>query len=244
MVEEYERQNNLVDTTDCLEAIGVFKSWKNGLFVILLLSLLLLQGSFWVVNLGYVEAGGNEAETEVVSATADETVSKVQEAAKQVAAEPNEATETAVVEKPTEKKTARFSLKADHLVLVIRFLNFLVIPVAILYCLTMLFSLKVSLLGRLGGINHISRAFFLSLLAVVLLLPWQVLFNGVVKGVLFTPQELISKHAAVSDSDLFGTALYYLRFVVYWSFEVLLFILAQIRGARWAKAILARLEVV
>jgi len=244
MIEEYERQNNLVDTTDCLEAIGVFKGWKNGLFVILLLGLLLLQGSFWVVNLGYVKTGSNEAETEVgVSATADETASKVQEAAKQVAAEPNEAAEPAA-EQQVEKKLARFSLKMDHLVWVIRFLNFLVIPVAILYCLTMLFSLKVSLLGRLGGINHISRAFFLSLLAVVLLLPWQVLFDGVVKGVLFTPQELISEHTAVSGSDLFSTALYYLRFVVYWLFEVLLFILAQIRSARWAKAILARLEVV
>jgi hypothetical protein len=55
----------------------------------------------------------------------------------------------------------------------------------------MLFALKVSMLGKLGGINHISRAFFLSLVMVVLLLPWQRFFSGIVAGAIYSPAELL-----------------------------------------------------
>ena len=49
--------SSLLDTTDCLEAIGVFRGWKNFLFVITIICLLLLQGAFWLVNGGIVKAG-------------------------------------------------------------------------------------------------------------------------------------------------------------------------------------------
>ncbi|MBN2594218.1 MAG: hypothetical protein JXA81_11985, partial [Sedimentisphaerales bacterium] len=55
MNENQAGPNNLLDTTDCLEAVGVFKGWKNFLFVIVLLCLLFLQASFLLVDLGYVE---------------------------------------------------------------------------------------------------------------------------------------------------------------------------------------------
>ena len=106
----------------------------------------------------------------------------------------------------------------------------------------MLFSLKVSMLGRLGGINHISRAFFLSLLMLVLLLPWQIIFSNVVTGAIFTPSELLKWHFSEMDS-LFDITLYYLRFSGYWLLILLLLIFSQIRSSRWAKAILRRLEV-
>ena len=47
--------NNLLDATDCLEAIGVFRGWKNFLFAIIVLSLLLTQACFWLVNTGYIK---------------------------------------------------------------------------------------------------------------------------------------------------------------------------------------------
>ena len=68
-----------------------------------------------------------------------------------------------------------------------------------MYCLSLLFSLKVSLMGRLGGINHISRAFFLSLAMFVLVLPWQKFFSGVVAGVIFTPDELLNRFEAMQE---------------------------------------------
>jgi hypothetical protein len=108
----------------------------------------------------------------------------------------------------------------------------------------MLFSLKVSLLGRLGGINHIARAFFLSLTFAVLLLPWQRFFPGVVIGAMFTPAELQSACAKAGDYNIFATILQYLRFTGLWLLVLLLLIFSQLRSGRWAKAILRRLEVI
>ena len=238
MDENQAKQNNLVDTTDCLEAIGVFRGWKNFLFIIAICCLLLLQVSFWLVDTGYVKADGD---TKSDSPVVAEETKQIEEAAKQVAAEPNQPTEAAP--QPQQVKS-RFGIKIEHLTWLIRFLDFVLILVAILYCLTILFSLKVSLLGRLGGINHISRAFFLSLVFLVLLLPWQRFFAGVVAGAIYTPQELLSSYAAGDDRGIFGTTLYYLRFTGYWLLVVLLLIFSQLRSARWAKAILRRLEVI
>jgi hypothetical protein len=131
----------------------------------------------------------------------------------------------------------------EYLSWVIRIANAVLILTASLYCLSMLFSLKVSMLGRLGGINHISRAFFLSLLMLVLLLPWQRIFGGIVPGAIFTPEELV-KWSSTEAVDIFDTVIYYLRFSGYWLLVLLLLILSQIRSIRWGKAILRRLEII
>ena len=315
--------NNLLDTTDCLEAVGVFKGWKNFFFVIIIVCLLLTQISFWLVNLGWVtvSTGANITTTgeEVIirmPITAELKQNMAQdanEAVEETAVEPNqpveanepeEATEAnlpAMTEKPavpnepvttaqsTESNTPEMATKAptempaqaesaekeqpeekitetvapvpnlssgeeetsgflfgitfDHLVWTIRFANALLILAATLYCLTMLFSLKVSMLGRLGGINHITRAFFLSLLALVLLLPWQKVFSPVIVGAIFTPEEM-AKWFSNRTPDLFDSIIYYLRFCGFWLLIVLLLILAQIRSSRWAGAILRRLEII
>ncbi len=270
MSENQGKPNNLIDTTDCLEAIGVFRGWKNLLFAIILLCMLLLQGSFWLVNTGFVktEDAGKDLtrvvtteEPAVVSDTnspdaikaettatvvKDDGTEKIQEAAKQVVAEPNQSVsvEAKTPEPQPQKKVFNFRIESSQLAQIVRFINFVLIPAAILYCLTMLFSLKVSLLGRLGGINHIARAFFLSLLFLVLLLPWQVIFPGLFAGVMYTPYQLL-KSAAPSDTHgIFTIAFLYLRFTGYWLIVLLVLIFAQLRSIRWTKAILRRLEVI
>jgi len=259
MNENQEKQNNLINTTDCLEAVGVFRCWKNFLFVIAILCLLLLQITFWLVDTGCVKIADEAKSSAPVIAAEENTgqigeaakqalpvAAKIKEAAKQAAAEPNQPAE-AVSKKPSQPQQKKIGLgflrNFEHWSLLIRLANFVLVLVAILYCLTMLFTLKVSLLGRLGGINHISRAFFLSLLFLVLLLPWQRFFAGVVAGAMFTPKELLTSYAA-DDSGIFGAALYYLRFTGYWLLVMLLLIFAQFRSVRWAKAILRRLEVI
>jgi hypothetical protein len=163
---------------------------------------------------------------------------KIQEAAKQITADTNAAAEPnmqqtlhmgAEPNKPAPVEvTFRFELRARHIAAVVRFLDFILIPCSLLYCLTILFAMKVSLIGRLGGINHIARAFFMSLLFVVLLMPWQLLFAPVFAGAMFTPSEMIAM--------LF-------RFSVYWALVTLLLLAAQMRSMRWAKATLRRLDV-
>jgi hypothetical protein len=262
MNEDQGNPNNLLDTTDCLEAIGVFRGWKNFLFVIIICCLLLLQGAFWLVNIGWVKAG-DAAESGPSAVAANETKqismepgqpavapNQIKAAAKQAAAEPNQPTEAAeqIVAEPNVPQQQQigvgFLREFKHWSLLIRFVNFVLVLTAALYCLTMLFSLKVSMLGRLGGINHISRAFFLSLAFIVLLLPWQRFFAGVVVGAMFTPAELLNSSTAVDDNGMLGAILYYLRFTGYWLVVVLLFIFSQLRSARWSKAILRRLEVI
>ena len=250
MNEDQTNRTDLLDTTDCLEAIGVFRGWKNFLFVIAICCLLLLQVFFWLVNTGHVKAD-NDTNIATSAVVAKDT-EQISEAAKQVAKDPNQPVKAvpqqpakAEPQKPQQEETiSLFSIKFEQLAWLIRFFNFVLILTAALYCLTMLFSLKVSLIGRLGGINHISRALFLSLLFLVFLLPWQIFFDGVVAGAIFTPAELLSRCAAVKEAGIFGHIFHYLRFTGYWLLVMLLLVLSQIRSARSAKLILRRLEVV
>ena len=54
---ENARPNDIVDTTDCFEAITAFKGMKNLLFVIILICLLLSQTIFWMNQIGCIDKG-------------------------------------------------------------------------------------------------------------------------------------------------------------------------------------------
>lgn len=236
MNENQTKETSLVDTTDCLEAVGVFRGWKNFLFVITILCLLLLQASFWAAQTGYIKPACD------APAAGPEDTEQIKDAAEKVAADPNQPVEAA----PKHSICSFFKINFDCLIWLVRFVDYLLILTAILYCLTLLFILKVSMVGRLGGINHIARAFFLSLAFVVLLLPWQKFFGCVVAGAMFTPSELQSACTKLEAEgcSLFATILHYLRFTGYWLLVLLLLIFSHIRSCRWAKAILRRLEVI
>jgi hypothetical protein len=251
-MDQESKSGYLVDTTDCLEAISVIRCWKNFLFIIIIVCLLLLQGLFWVVNLNDVE---NDQPWAVAAAKAQagETAAvkipeKIKQAAKQAVQETNAPAqlepqpEQGVIEKPTSGIRFSIAPKMEHVIAVVRFLNFILIPASVIYCLAMLFAFKVSLIGRLGGINHIARAFFLSLLFTVLFLPWQLMFTPVFAGAMWTPTELIT--ACQMPKTLFVQISFYLRFTGYWILVLLLVVFSQIRSMRWAKATLKRLEVV
>ena len=259
MNSDQNQQKNLIDTTDCLEAVGVFRGWKNFLFIITLCFLILLQASFWLVNTGYVKA---DTETEPPPAALEEPqqtkeaasepavqTEKIQQAAKQATAEPDQPA-TAEPDQPatTEAKLKKIltlpSIKIQHLTQLIRIADWALILTTALYCLTLLFALKISMFGRFGGINHISRAFFLSLIFAVLILPWQKFFGGVIVGAMYTPAELLDACAAAETRGFYGNIFYYLRFTGYWIIVLLVLMAAQCRSTRWTKAILRRLEVV
>jgi len=260
MEDERSKSMNLLDTTDCLEAVGVFRWWKNVLFVTAILCLLPLQAFFWFVNVDWVKIyneleGGPPAVTAtVVSEPEKPAVQPVNTPGKQaettgpIAVEPNQKVAPAPQPPAAQKAIPYFNItiRLNQLIWLIRFFNFLLVPVACFYCLTLLFSLKISMLGRLGGINHISKAFFLSLFMFVLLLPWQRFFPSVIVGMIYTPEELLNARATVCESGCspIDTTLYYLRFTGYWLLVTLLLVLAQFRSTRWARSILRRLEVI
>jgi hypothetical protein len=257
MGQEQSRFSNLVDTTDCLEAISAIKFWKNLLFVVILLALVLVQGSFWVMNLHLVKAdnvvlGPANAETPAAEKQPATEEEKIQEAAKLAIAETNATPEPNMMQtlhmgaepnKPAPVEvTFKFELRARHIAAVVRFLDFILIPCSLLYCLTILFAMKVSLIGRLGGINHIARAFFMSLLFVVLLMPWQLMFAPVFAGAMFTPSEMIAACQAQKTQLAYVSMLF--RFTVYWGLALLLLLASLLRSMRWARATLRRLDVI
>jgi hypothetical protein len=261
MNQEQSKPENLIDTTDCLEAVGVFKGWKNAFFLITLLCLLLLQATFWLVDTGAVKAPADLEEPVTAKAPEEKTTVTISKEtltdANSVTAQIEDNIEMAAAEVTEKDDSAtqeiimteafwtdlRDHFKFEDLAWIIRILNFILIPVAMLYCLTILFGLKVSMLGRLGGINHIARAFFLSLLMVVFLLPWQLIFENIFTGFIYTPENLLS--AFTTDKpDIISTSIYYLRFTGLWLLVLLFLIFTQIRSARWANAMLRRLEVI
>jgi len=222
-------QSNMIETTDCLEAVGVFRGWKNFFFLIVLVCLLLAQASFWLVDMKIVQVDAGTA-TPVATVTEGAAV------------DPNAAVQVA-----SKKHLFGTDILADisfgHVSRTVELVSGILIVAAALYCLAMFFSLMVSLIGRLGGINHVSRAFFLTLIMLVLVIPWQKLLGSNIMGVVYTPAELV-KWFSAKDGTLLNTVLYYLRFSGYWVVVMLMLLLSQMRSARWTKAILRRLEII
>jgi len=239
---------SLLDTTDSLEAVGVFRGWKNFMFLVVLLCLLILQGAFWLVNSGSVELC-RPAEGEEQAVAFPGLLGEAEAAGAPEAQDANEAAAPVDPNKPAEAASRKPGLWGllpnitfECLSWIVKLVNAILILSACIYFLTVLFSLKVSIVGKLGGINHISRAFFLSLFMFVLLLPWQRVFGGVVMGAIYSPCEL-AEACAAERTEIFDKVLFYLRFNGYWLLIFLLLILSQLRTCRWTRAILRRLEV-
>jgi len=239
---------SLLDTTDSLEAVGVFRGWKNFMFLVVLLSLLLVQVAFWLVNTGTVPLEPRPADEVPVAAPAPAAVEANAPADANALADANapadpNAAAAAAGRSGTFEDMLPVEITFENLSLALDIVNAVLILSAGLYFLSIMFSLKVSLTGKLGGINHISRAFFLAMIMFVLLLPWQRVFGGLVVGAIFTAAELKVAFCA-ERSELFEMTTYYLRFCGYWLLMLLLLLLAQMRTCRWTRAILRRLEVV
>lgn len=227
-----DNQGNMIETSDSLEAVGVFRGWKNIFFGIVLVCLLLTQAAFWLINLRIVETPSANA---VESALAPTAVATTPAPADKPAAEKGSATKGLVAKLMP-------SLDFDYTARVVELLNGVLLVAGILLAASTFFGLMVSLVGRLGGINHISRAFVLALITAVLLVPWQILGLNVL-GVTWTPAELV-RWLPTKDTDLWNTVIFYLRFSGYWAAVTLLVLLAQIRSTCWSKSILRRLEII
>ena len=262
MAEDAKKQDQLIETTDCLEAIGTLKNNKNLFFFIVFLCLLILQGIFWLTPTQYVEKPGTQTTQEaappvveipqLAATTEKEKVIKVekknekiektaQELAADVNTEPNEPNSPAPVKTiiipPIEITFSQLSW-------VIKACNFLLIVGSIMYSLSLLFAMKVSLVGRLGGIRHITKAVFVSFWIVVIILPWQLFFKGIVCGAIYTPAELLGAWQNFDRTNIFASVVMFLRFTGLWLVIVILLFWAHIKSMRWSKNTLKRLGIV
>ncbi len=279
------KPQDIVDTTDSLEAVGASKSMKNFLFFLIFICLLVTQVIFWLNRLGLIEqnsckscamqkascdgctkpaekasqpapSGGPLA----LAATAD-----IEKVAEKVAGEVEQSQQTAqaeadegiilekiedrippdvVVDESAAEEKIPFKISARFCRIIVAICNFLVILGSILYCLTLLMCLKISLTGRLGGINHITKAFFISLFLVIVLFPWQRILPGVLVGSIWMPGELLCGGWEKAQGSAIWKVLFYLRFCGLWILAIWLLFWTQMRSARWAHATLRRLGVV
>ncbi|MFA5292626.1 MAG: hypothetical protein WC496_06275 [Phycisphaerae bacterium] len=261
MTEDSKKQDQLLETTDCLEAIGTLKSFKNLFFFICLLCLLLLQGSFWFMFTDHVNTEPNKpaavssrpAENVTVSApivqpklTGAEAVSANSIAPISAnSVEPNKPkSDPNVVWHKYTDQLSHAKIKFSQLAWIIRICNYVLIVCSVVYSMSLLFGLMISLIGRLGGISHVTKAFFISLFVIVLLMPWQLLFKNVGIGAIFKPAELLAAWQIYTDANFFARTFIYLRYVGLPVVVILLLVWAQLKSMRWSKNTLKRLGIV
>lgn len=211
-----------VETSDSLEAVGVFRAWKNIFFVIVLICLILSQAGFWAVDQEFVALPG-------MAPAPDADAGEFQTA-------------------PAPRARGFVgglvgNLDFELVARGIGVANGILIVSGVLFALTVFFCLMISLVGRLAGIGHISRAFILALIMAALIIPWQRLFGSNVVGLVYGADELL-RWMDAKDEGLPNVIFYYLRFTGLWLVTLLLLITAQLRSARWSKSIVRRLEII
>ena len=126
--------------------------------------------------------------------------------------------------------------------------KFIALVSALLLMLTVMFSVKVSLVGRVGATAGFLGAFFWSLVLLAMLVPWQQMIGSAMAcGATFNLQQLAERGhlvrkawGATEESATAGRwVVYYLRFLVYpvMAFFVQMIVLAKFsRGFRPLRA--------
>jgi hypothetical protein len=233
MNDEPIRTSNMVDITDCFEAVRVFRVWRNLFFVLLMACLLVVQTVFWLVDMGFIKHTGPSQQV-------GQEVLQDQPLSDSGSSEGNPPASQA---QPRRGKGGFLGISFEHVARLIRVANGVLLLAALLYWLTQFFILVISIVGRLGGMNHICRAFFLSLIVLVLVIPWQHILDSILVGVPFSAQEL-TEGLAAKTLGVYERVVYYLRFSGYGLIVLALLILAHLRSRRWTKTILRRLEII
>ena len=120
--------------------------------------------------------------------------------------------------------------------------KFLGFVAALLTVVTLMFAVKLALVGRLGGIAGFMSAFFWSLILLVLVAPWQQILSGAVaSGALYNLGELtrqvrlVNESWGASDASLMDSMLYYARFIAYPVLALLVWALVMLKFARGFK---------
>jgi len=259
MIENEKTTANL-DSSDCLEAVIAFRSFKNLMFLLALICLIALQGIFWANYLGCidkigcpcpeakpaaVEAGARwvPAETAVVALAAETAVAGDTQPVETTADACGGCAPVAGVFNVASVMDALKNPTCREMICIIATLNYILFLAVILFVLNLLITLKISIAGRLGGINHISRAFLQGLLLVVLIVPWQVCLPDTVVGAIYTPKELLCSDVVKCGGALYDCVFYFGRFVGLWAIVIILLLAAEIRSVRWSRAVIRRLGI-
>lgn len=235
------RRKDFYTQKDFVAAILLTRRWKNLLFRIIILCLLLLQALFWFVKSGLITlCRGTDIGESAVLMKESQPVGNFQQGISVQKQVTDLKTESAP-EGHNANALFGFEITFRHVILAANITNTILILSSLLYCFLIFFGLGASFGGKLGGLGHISRACVYSLIILILLLPWQIVFGFSVLGTVYTPRELAA-WCAGDIAHTFGIVLLYLRFVGYSMLVLILLLLAHIRTFLWGKAIIRNLE--
>jgi hypothetical protein len=197
-------------------------------------------------------SAARSTETTTITPTAQQAVAlasdsnKIEQTTRTVVAEPNAKvakTEPNAIWHKYANDLAHVKIRFSQLSWIIRICDYLLIVSSIMYSLTLLFGLKISLVARLGGISHATKAFFVSLFMIVLLLPWQVMFRGVIVGAIYTPSELLSSFQAFAADNFAEKSFMFIRYTGLAIVVLLLLVWSQLKSTRWSRNTLKRLGI-
>jgi len=112
--------------------------------------------------------------------------------------------------------------------------KFIALAAGMLLVLTLLFTVKLSLLGRMAGVPNQLNAFFWSLLLWVMLIPWQQALPGstIMCGAPSNLADLMADTAKLTGNiGLFTHVVYYARFAAYPLLAVVVWVWVQTKFA-------------
>jgi len=222
------RKKDLYIKKDYVRTLQVICRWRNFFFIVIVFCLLLLQISFLLVHSRYVVLGENQDIESPRNLIGTEK-------------QPDNFSENGLETESKSRRLTGTGIKFERLCLVINVTNTILIFSSVLYCFIMFQSLGASLGAGLGGTAHISRACVYSLIILILLLPWQLVFKHTVLGVVYTPREPVIWRV-INVTDLSRKTLLYLRFTAYPIFVFMLLLLTQLQSLRWKKAVIDRMN--
>jgi hypothetical protein len=210
----YRADRPLSDNHDALEAYRIFRWARNWLFIIIFLCLILVQGAFWIVDRGGLE---QVVENRLIS------FQPLQSAGEQSADEQSG------------------EVLGDLVRIILKLCNAILVFTLVLYFLVQIIAMNIAVVGRLGGLASSSKAIFLSLIMVVLILPWDSWYGGANSSVLFSYADLMKTQLQLdAESPALGGRMvgYYFRFVGMWLIMLALLFLAQVfSGKAWKQAL-------
>jgi hypothetical protein len=233
------------DKNDALEAFNSFSGARNLFFwLFLLIPLVVVQAQFWMVDRGWTGTGQTQTYAEQAKTDNAQEPANVEketpdlEKADVAAVGANDNT-------PAEKDACetRTSQEMDNLQAgLIKTSNYVLTFAAVIYCLILLIGMKLALIGRLGGLAESSKALFLSLIVMVLIMPWQQVMPAGIYGTLFSYQDIVENCRQIKQMNTPQEyMLHYGRFSGLWGLTMLLLIAAQWRSCRAVRKIRRRL---
>jgi hypothetical protein len=250
---------------DALAAYLTFMGARSFFFWVLLIGMLVIQSAFWAVDRGFVDAmlPGMEKNVKALfvradlpdgvvgavltSFSSDRRIERVLSSKESNPSSPAEPPESGQKSEPVPQwNKSQLAQSLHRLIRTGLAISYYVMTFsAVLYCLTLLGGMNLSVVGRLNGLADSAKAFFLSLVLMVLIVPWTCVFDPNIFVTLYSFRQLSDSYLALrrgQGADLPMYVCYYGRFVGLWVVSLIILLTAHSCSRRAARTALVEMD--